>query len=265
VAQRQATRGRLALEDGAVFPGLPFGAPKPASGEVVFTTGMVYPETLTDPSDRGQIPIFIYSSLGKYGVPALRVPDTLSDAGPGSGSAHPPRPWESGRIRAAGVTCANYSAEYSHQSAGASPGDCAVDRQELADPLRGVVAPQPLHQDVLDLDGHEGLVPRRHHDLGLGLQFQGVLELLLGDDPLAQHELAEVLAGVVAGGADDRPVLEANPPLEGVAPQPEGPTLSPNPAHCRRPARDTVQVAGEACLEHRSSGAVLVGNHRNEA
>lgn len=39
-------------------------------GEVVFTTGMVgYPESLTDPSFRGQILVFTYPLLGNYGVP----------------------------------------------------------------------------------------------------------------------------------------------------------------------------------------------------
>ena len=40
------------------------------AGEVVFTTGMVgYPESLTDPSYRGQILTFTYPLLGNYGVP----------------------------------------------------------------------------------------------------------------------------------------------------------------------------------------------------
>jgi carbamoyl-phosphate synthase small subunit len=39
-------------------------------GEVVFTTGMVgYPESLTDPSFRGQILVFTYPLLGNYGIP----------------------------------------------------------------------------------------------------------------------------------------------------------------------------------------------------
>jgi len=39
-------------------------------GEVVFTTGMVgYPESLTDPSFRGQILTFTYPLIGNYGVP----------------------------------------------------------------------------------------------------------------------------------------------------------------------------------------------------
>ena len=45
----------LALDDGAVFRGVAFGARKDALGEVVFNTGMSgYQEILTDPSYAGQ-------------------------------------------------------------------------------------------------------------------------------------------------------------------------------------------------------------------
>ena len=50
----------LTLEDGTVFKGISFGANKSVVGEVVFTTGMVgYTESLTDPSYRGQVCIFL--------------------------------------------------------------------------------------------------------------------------------------------------------------------------------------------------------------
>ena len=53
-SRRTEMKGRLVLQDGTVFPGISFGAHRPAAGEVVFTTGMVgYPEALTDPSYRG--------------------------------------------------------------------------------------------------------------------------------------------------------------------------------------------------------------------
>ncbi|MCI4320334.1 MAG: glutamine-hydrolyzing carbamoyl-phosphate synthase small subunit [Thermoplasmata archaeon] len=58
------------LEDGTRFEGVGFGARTRLVGEVVFTTGMVgYPESLTDPSYRGQILTFTYPLLGNYGVP----------------------------------------------------------------------------------------------------------------------------------------------------------------------------------------------------
>lgn len=62
--------GRLLLEDGTCFDGEGYGAQTTVTGEVVFTTGLVgYPESLTDPSFRGQILTFTYPLLGNYGVP----------------------------------------------------------------------------------------------------------------------------------------------------------------------------------------------------
>jgi len=62
--------GTVFLEDGTRFDGWGFGAPGRRVGEVVFTTGMVgYPESLTDPSFRGQILSFTYPLLGNYGAP----------------------------------------------------------------------------------------------------------------------------------------------------------------------------------------------------
>ncbi len=61
--------GCLLLEDGTYFEGMGAGASATTTGEVVFTTGMVgYPESLTDPSYRGQILTFTYPLLGNYGV-----------------------------------------------------------------------------------------------------------------------------------------------------------------------------------------------------
>jgi carbamoyl-phosphate synthase small subunit len=66
----------LFLEDGTRFDGRGFGAAASKVGEVVFTTGMAgYPESLTDPSYRGQILSFTYPLLGNYGVPDPRARD----------------------------------------------------------------------------------------------------------------------------------------------------------------------------------------------
>ncbi len=72
MADRQAgVPGRLALELGAVFEGLLFGAPlNPAtSGEVVFNTCMTgYQEVCTDPSYAGQMVVMTHPLIGNYGV-----------------------------------------------------------------------------------------------------------------------------------------------------------------------------------------------------
>ena len=59
----------LALEDGAVFEGIAFGAVGERPGEVVFNTGLTgYSEILTDPSYKGQIVVMTYPHIGNYGI-----------------------------------------------------------------------------------------------------------------------------------------------------------------------------------------------------
>ena len=75
-ADEPSLRGTLFLEDGTRFDGEGFGALGRRVGEVVFTTGMVgYPESLSDPSFRGQILVFTYPLLGNYGVPPAGARD----------------------------------------------------------------------------------------------------------------------------------------------------------------------------------------------
>lgn len=69
----------LVLEDGSTFSGHGFGAPKKVSGEIVFSTSMVgYPESLTDPSYKGQILTFTYPLIGNYGVPSYELENGIS-------------------------------------------------------------------------------------------------------------------------------------------------------------------------------------------
>jgi carbamoyl-phosphate synthase small subunit len=75
-APERSRAGTLYLEDGSRFDGNGFGATARRVGEVVFTTGMVgYPESLTDPSFRGQILTFTYPLVGNYGAPRRRAQD----------------------------------------------------------------------------------------------------------------------------------------------------------------------------------------------
>ena len=67
-AERERT-AFLALDDGAVFHGVAFGAIKDALGEVVFNTGMSgYQEILTDPSYAGQFVVLTTAEVGNYGI-----------------------------------------------------------------------------------------------------------------------------------------------------------------------------------------------------
>jgi len=59
----------LALEDGTVFEGRSFGAPKDSLGEVVFNTAITgYQEIFTDPSYSGQIVVLTNPQIGNYGA-----------------------------------------------------------------------------------------------------------------------------------------------------------------------------------------------------
>ena len=61
----------LALEDGTVFEGKSFGAPKDGLGEVVFNTAITgYQEIFTDPSYSGQIVVLTNPQIGNYGANA---------------------------------------------------------------------------------------------------------------------------------------------------------------------------------------------------
>ncbi|UXD21428.1 carbamoyl phosphate synthase small subunit [Ignicoccus pacificus DSM 13166] len=64
----------LVLEDGTVFRGCYFGEPRVSIGEIVFTTTMNgYPESLTDPSYKGQILVMTHPMVGNYGVPSKNL------------------------------------------------------------------------------------------------------------------------------------------------------------------------------------------------
>jgi carbamoyl-phosphate synthase/aspartate carbamoyltransferase len=106
----------LELEDGSSFQGYSFGAQKSIAGELVFQTGMVgYPESVTDPSYRGQILVITFPLVGNYGVPSREAMDELL----GDLPAH----FESSEIHIAGLVTASYAGEdFSHFLATSSLG-----------------------------------------------------------------------------------------------------------------------------------------------
>ncbi|KAL8820836.1 MAG: hypothetical protein Q9223_001029 [Gallowayella weberi] len=106
----------LELEDGSLHQGHGFGAPKSVAGELVFQTGMVgYPESITDPSYRGQILVVTFPLVGNYGVPSRDTRDEIIPELP----AH----FEASEIHIAGLVVASYSGEeYSHHLATSSLG-----------------------------------------------------------------------------------------------------------------------------------------------
>jgi carbamoyl-phosphate synthase small subunit len=122
---RASESGRLILEDGTIFTGSLFARRRSVAGEVVFNTGMVgYPETLTDPSYRGQILILTYPLIGNYGVPPCNSRNGL------------PPGFESGRIQIEGLVVSSYTPYYSHWSASRSLGDWLAEQDVPA--LEGI-------------------------------------------------------------------------------------------------------------------------------
>ena len=107
---------QLELRDGTTYQGHSFGEDRSISGELVFQTGMVgYPESITDPSYRGQILVITFPLVGNYGVPSRETLDELLDDLP----AH----FEASQIHIAGLVVASYSGEdYSHYLAESSLG-----------------------------------------------------------------------------------------------------------------------------------------------
>ena len=100
-------RATFTIRDGPVFHGRSFGAKSNISGEAVFTTSLVgYPESLTDPSYRGQILVFTQPLIGNYGVPS-----SVRDE---SGLL---KYFESPSLQAVGVVVADVAEQYSHWTA----------------------------------------------------------------------------------------------------------------------------------------------------
>ncbi|ODV85103.1 hypothetical protein CANARDRAFT_8230 [[Candida] arabinofermentans NRRL YB-2248] len=105
----------LETHDGMTLQGYSFGAKVAAAGELVFQTGMVgYPESITDPSYKGQILVITYPLVGNYGVPDRNLMDDVVK--------QLPKYFESNKIHVAGLVVAHYTEEYSHYLAKSSLG-----------------------------------------------------------------------------------------------------------------------------------------------
>lgn len=126
----------LILSDGTVFKGESFGAAVDTDGEVVFNTGMVgYPESMTDPSYRGQILTFTFPLIGNYGVPSEEKNEWGFSAN-----------YESEAIHVRGIVVAVESRDFSHFKAVSSlhewmvhhniPGISGIDTRQLTKKLR---------------------------------------------------------------------------------------------------------------------------------
>ncbi|MEE4259996.1 MAG: glutamine-hydrolyzing carbamoyl-phosphate synthase small subunit [Bacteroidales bacterium] len=105
-------RAKLILEDGSEFTGHSFGHESSVAGEIVFNTAMTgYPESLTDPSYRGQILVLTYPLVGNYGVPGKTIADDMLEH------------FESEHIHTTALIISDYSEKYNHWNATKSLGD----------------------------------------------------------------------------------------------------------------------------------------------
>lgn len=139
----------LLLSDGTVWKGDSFGAKVDSDGEVVFSTAMTgYPESMTDPSFRGQILVSTFPLIGNYGVPS----EELNEWGFSKN-------FESEAIHVKGLIVAQVSETYSHHAAVSSiqhwmehhgvPGITGIDTRALTKHLRekGVMLGRILQND----------------------------------------------------------------------------------------------------------------------
>jgi carbamoyl-phosphate synthase small subunit len=152
---KERIKVKLTLEDGTVYYGRSFGALVATAGEVVFNTAMTgYPESLTDPSYRGQILCLTYPLVGNYGAPAKSEENDLYMF------------YESSSIHIAGLIVSDYSFEYSHWNATESldewlkrnkiPGVFGIDTRALTKRIRekgamlGKLEPDGTETDFYD-------------------------------------------------------------------------------------------------------------------
>ncbi len=113
---------KLILEDGTVLEGFSFGAKKSVAGEVVFNTGMVgYPESMTDPSYKGQILVLTYPLVGNYGVPSEEAKEDDMK-----------KFFESEKIQIEGLVVSDYSHVYSHWNAAKSLAEWLIENNKPA-------------------------------------------------------------------------------------------------------------------------------------
>jgi carbamoyl-phosphate synthase small subunit len=144
---------KLILKDGSVFEGFSFGSELSINKKMVFNTNMIkYPETMTDPSYKGQILVLTYPLVGNYGVPDDSTPELLF------------KNFESDEIQIQGLVVSQECVGFSHWSAVQSlshwmkknniPGIYGVDTRQLTKKLRsnGTMLGKILVEQTVDVE-----------------------------------------------------------------------------------------------------------------
>ncbi|GMO25421.1 MAG: glutamine-hydrolyzing carbamoyl-phosphate synthase small subunit [Termitinemataceae bacterium] len=168
-------KAKLILEDGTEYTGFSFGAAHSKAGELVFTTGMTgYPQSLTDPSFRGQILVSTYPLVGNYGVP-------LPKSGKASVDENGvPLHFESDRIQVSGFVVMENCEVPSHFSGSTTlsswmqqndvPAICGIDTRALTKKLResGVMRSKIVVEDTADVAIDSGDIRHPVADVSCG-------------------------------------------------------------------------------------------------
>lgn len=155
------TPASLQLKSGQVFKGTSFGAEAATVGEVVFTTSLVgYPESMSDPSYRGQILVFTQPLMGNYGIPDQSL-DKFGLL----------KHFESDRVQVQGIVVNDYAARYSHRDAVESLGSWCSRHNVPA--LAGVDTRAIVHllRDQGSTLGRINVGPSAHADSVDGVEF----------------------------------------------------------------------------------------------
>ena len=229
----------VALEDGTVFPGVAFGAPVEAGGDLVANTSQTgYQEVCTDPSYAGQVVVMTYPLIGNYG----RV----------TGDDQSERPWLRALIVAHATAAVAGRAEQIADLLRTSgvPAIAGVDTRALARHLRetgsqrvyvtapGAVDPEAAVEAARalprweDQDFVSQVSAPDLYDVGTGGgQLIGVVDFGLK---------ANIVRALVCRGARVRVLPYDVEPAQALAPGIAGLVLSPGPGD---PARLTAPVA----------------------
>ena len=188
---------KIILEDGAEFHGKSFGYQGSAAGEFVFNTAMSgYPESLTDPSYKGQILVATYPLTGNYGVPSNESENGL------------PKFFESDKIHVSAIVTTDYTHEYSHWGAAKSldewmkeqkiPGVYGVDTRALAKHLRekGEMLGKLIYkgQDIATYNPHDDNLVEMVSCKEKTVYGNGALRILLVDCGVRYNTIRELIA-----------------------------------------------------------------------
>jgi carbamoyl-phosphate synthase small subunit len=231
----------LALEDGTVFPGIAFGAPVAAGGDLVVNTSQTgYQEIATDPSYAGQVVVMTYPLIGNYG--RLAADDQSA------------RPWLRGLVVAHATAAVLDDARQlaTLLRTNGIPAIAGVDTRALARHLRttgclrGIIT-EPGRTDPDEAAARARALPRwEDQDFVAQVSPADVREV--GDEPgaplvaIVDYGLkANIVHSLRRRGVRVRVLPHTAPPSVVLAPDAAGVVLSPGPG-------DPARLAGPVAL-----------------